>query len=168
MSQKAVMGVTRGGAEGVPRVRRVAGLSPRQIPNRGASAGNPMPFQPSRGTMLSSDRTTLARSFPGVRMVRWIAFDDDTAEAVVSRLRRGAAEIQHTTPVDAALSTHGSAMLVLPSPTPGKLLVARFSAPKKSEPSALLAPKRDSVPGSAVMRKPAEAAKKPWWRNIVA
>jgi hypothetical protein len=102
-------------------------------------------------------------------MVRWIAFDDDTAEAVVSRLRRGAAEIQHTTPVDAALGTHGSAMLVLPSPTPGKLLVARFSAPKKAEPSALLAPKRDSVLGpSAVMRKPVAAVKKPWWRSIVA
>jgi hypothetical protein len=108
-------------------------------------------------------------------MVRWIAFDDDTAEAVVSRLRRGAAEIQHTTPVDAALGTHGSAVLVLPSPTPGKLLVARFSAPKKAEPSALLAPpklappKRESALGPAsVMRKPAESAKKPWWRNIVA
>ncbi len=36
-------------------------------------------------------------------MVRWIAFDDDTAEAVVSRLRRGAAEIQSNSPVDAAL-----------------------------------------------------------------
>ena len=128
-----------------------------------------MPFQPSRGTMLSSDRTTLARSFPGVRMVRWIAFDDDTAEAVVSRLRRGAAEIQHTTPVDAALGTHGSAMLVLPSPTPGKLLVARFSAPKKAEtPAVLTAPKRDSVLFPASMRKPVASAKKPWWRNIVA
>ena len=103
-------------------------------------------------------------------MVRWIAFDDDTAEAVVSRLRRGAAEIQHTTPVDAALGTHGSAVLVLPSPTPGKLLVARFSAPKKAEPSALLAPpKREpALHPASVMRKPAESAKKPWWRNIVA
>ena len=102
-------------------------------------------------------------------MVRWIAFDDDTAEAVVSRLRRGAAEIQHTTPVDAALGTHGSAVLVLPSPTPGKLLVARFSAPKKAEPPAILAPpKRESILGPAIMRKPVASAKKPWWRNIVA
>lgn len=103
-------------------------------------------------------------------MVRWIAFDDDTAEAVVSRLRRGAAEIQHTTPVDAALGTHGSAVLVLPSQTPGKLLVARFSAAKKAEPSASFAPpKRESILGPAsIMRKPVESAKKPWWRNIVA
>ena len=53
-------------------------------------------------------------------MVRWIAFDDDTAEAVVSRLRRGAAEIQHNSPVDAALHAAGPSVIVLPSSTPGK------------------------------------------------
>jgi hypothetical protein len=133
------------------------------------SAENPMPFGLWSGYNAETIAPLLARSFPGVPMVRWIAFDDDTAEAVVSRLRRGAAEIQHTTPVDAALGTHGSAMLVLPSPTPGKLLVARFSAPKKVEPPAVLAaPKRDSVLFPASMRKPVDTAKKPWWRNIVA
>ena len=166
MSKKAVMGVTRGGAEGPAQV---AGLSPfpklRRLSRKSDAFRRFVRYNDSHVTALP-----LARSFPGVPMVRWIAFDDDTAEAVVSRLRRGAAEIQHTTPVDAALGTHGSAMLVLPSPTPGKLLVARFSAPKKSDPSALLtAPKRDSLlgPGSA-MRKPVESARKPWWRNIVA
>ena len=59
-------------------------------------------------------------------MVRWIAFDDDTAEAVVSRLRRGAAEIQSNSPVDAALHAAGPSVIVLPSSTPGKLLIARL------------------------------------------
>jgi hypothetical protein len=103
-------------------------------------------------------------------MVRWIAFDDDTAEAVVSRLRRGAAEIQHRSPVDAALHTDGSAVLVLPSPTPGKLLVARFSARKDAPTATNLTPAlpRSVVPVLPALKKPVVSAKKPWWRNFVA
>src|ERR1700756_334439 len=70
------------------------------------------------------------RSLP---MVRWIAFDDDTAEAVVSRLRRGAAEIQHNSPVEAALRTDGPSVIVLPSPNPGRLLIAHFIPSHKAE-----------------------------------
>jgi hypothetical protein len=103
-------------------------------------------------------------------MVRWIAFDDDTAEAVVCRLRRGAAEIQHNAPVDAALRTEGTAVLVLPSSTPGKLLVARF-CPRKSAQTATTSNTAPTIsPRSAILvpRKPAASAKKPWWRKIVA
>ena len=102
-------------------------------------------------------------------MVRWIAFDDDTAEAVVSRLRRGAAEIRHSLPVDAALRTDGSAILVLPSPTPGKLLMARFTARKRA-PQAPSPEKWPENPFAATlaMKKPVTSDKKPWWRNIVA
>jgi hypothetical protein len=113
-------------------------------------------------------------------MVHWIAFDDDTAEAVVSRLRRGAAEIQHNTPVDAALHTDSPSVIVLPSSTPGKLLLARFiprkdgqlpTAPRARTPmSAATANARTSKPASAppFQKKPAASAKKPWWRKIVA
>ena len=94
-------------------------------------------------------------------MVRWVAFDDDTAEFVVSRLRRGAAEINHSTPIDAALQAAGPAMLVLPASTPGRLLVARFSKRKESAP---VAPSQ----ASPVSKKPAASAPKPWWRRIVA
>src|SRR5215472_8664781 len=66
-------------------------------------------------------------------MVRWIAFDDDTAEFVVSRLRRGAAEIQHNSPVDAALGVDGSSVIVLPTPTREKLLIARFTPRKDAQ-----------------------------------
>jgi len=103
-------------------------------------------------------------------MVRWIAFDDDTAEAVVSRLRRGAAEIQNNSPVDAALHTESPSVIVLPSSTPGRLLIARFTP--RSVASTPTIP-RASVPGtplspSSVQRKPSASVKKPWWRNIVA
>ena len=126
---------------------------------------------PCQGTLRYNafHRSLLCGRFPGVFMVRWIAFDDDTAEAVVSRLRRGAAEIQHSVPVDAALRTDGSAVLVLPSPNPGKLLVARFSTRKRT----VLRPPSPAVSRSAAIAPPAikksvESVKKPWWRRIVA
>jgi hypothetical protein len=58
-------------------------------------------------------------------MVRWIAFDDETAEAIVSRFKRGAAEIHEGNPLDEALRL-GKATLILPSDTPGKVLFARL------------------------------------------
>jgi hypothetical protein len=119
--------------------------------------------------MLRIDRGFFCGRSLGVPMVRWIAFDDDTAEAVVSRLRRGAAEIQHSVPVDAALRTDGSAVLVLPSPNPGKLLVARFSTRKSTvlrpPPPPVAHPTAIAPP---VMKKGVESVKKPWWRKIVA
>ena len=105
-------------------------------------------------------------------MVRWIAFDDETAEAVVSRLRRGAAEIQSNTPVDAALHNPGPSVIVLPSSTPGKLLIARFSQRNLPAletpafpPKNLVSP---FIPAPVLEKKPASSAKKAWWRKIVA
>ena len=100
-------------------------------------------------------------------MVRWIAFDDETAEAVVSRLRRGAAEIQNNTPIDAALQNAGPSVIVLPSSTPGKLLVARFSYRKHAEPAHLPAV-QPSLLAPAFHKKPIASEKKAWWRKIVA
>ena len=99
-------------------------------------------------------------------MVRWIAFDDDTAEAVVSRLRRGAAEIQHNSPVDAALHAAGPSVIVLPSSTPGKLLIARITKAKSNEPVADLKPTPLVPP--VLPKKQAASVKKPWWRKFVA
>lgn len=101
-------------------------------------------------------------------MVRWIAFDDDTAEAVVSRLRRGAAEIQHNTPVDAALHAAGPSVIVLPSSTPGKLLIARFTQRKANELAADLKPQAAPMVSPVVPKKQAASVKKPWWRKFVA
>jgi hypothetical protein len=107
-------------------------------------------------------------------MVHWIAFDDDTAEAVVSRLRRGAAEIQSNSPVDAALQSAGPSVIVLPSSTPGRLLLARFIPrlhPVVSGEGASRSPNRRlSALASAPMlhKKPMASVKKAWWRKIVA
>jgi len=101
-------------------------------------------------------------------MVRWVAFDDETAEAVVSRLRRGAAEIQHNTPVDAALHAAGPSVIVLPSSNPGKLLIARFTKGKTSEPSTNLKPSATMIASPIPPKKQAASMKKPWWRKFVA
>ena len=99
-------------------------------------------------------------------MVRWVAFDDDTAEAVVSRLRRGAAEIQHNVPVDAALRTQGPSVLVMPSHNPGRLLIARFSPRKDAQVPTANA--HTARPGPLAPKKPRVSARKPWWRKLVA
>jgi hypothetical protein len=101
-------------------------------------------------------------------MVRWIAFDDDTAEAVVSRLRRGAAEIQHNSPVDAALHAAGPSVIVLPSATPGKLLIARFTKWKGNEPATDLKSQTAPLVPPVLPKKQAASVKKPWWRKFVA
>jgi hypothetical protein len=100
-------------------------------------------------------------------VVHWIAFDDDTAEALVSRMRRGAAEIHHDTPVDAALHVEGACVMVLPSPTPGKLLIARFNRRKDAYFQTASAP-RIPVRSEPAVPASTPSHKKPWWRNIVA
>jgi len=59
-------------------------------------------------------------------MIRWIAFDDETADAIVSRFRRGAAEIHDGNPLDEALASEHPSILLLPSSTPGRVLMARI------------------------------------------
>src|SRR5215468_3028630 len=118
-------------------------------------------------SQLYAAPSLLRRLSRGVPMVRWIAFDDETAEAVVSRLRRGAAEIQHDTPVDAALRAQGPSVIVLPSSTPGRLLVARFTKRKAPEATPhITAPPRATSP--VPVKKQAASKKKPWWRKFVA
>ena len=92
--------------------------------------------------------------------MRWMVFDDETAEIVVSRWRRGAAEILHEEPVDAALEASGSAVLVLPSHVPGQVMVARF---KKNTPAVSVAPATTPVP--VIVETP---ERKAWWRKFVA
>jgi hypothetical protein len=96
--------------------------------------------------------------------MRWIVFDAETADAVVTRLRRGGAEIHSEHPVDAALSAKGTSLLVMPSREPGKVVVARLSqtapaAEEKEAPAAALV-----APPTA---PPTETAK-PWWKRLSA
>ncbi len=111
-------------------------------------------------------------------MVRWVAFDDDTAEAVVSKFRRGAAEIREgETPLDAALGVDRPSVMILPSSTPGKVLLASVE-PKTA--AARASAQRPSVVNaspvlpfgrqpSRAMARPDRSAKnrpsKKWWNR---
>lgn len=60
--------------------------------------------------------------------MRWIVFDDETAEIIMGKYKHGAAEIHYgTQPLDAALKSRSS-LLLLPAAAPGKVLVARIEA----------------------------------------
>jgi|SRR6516225_9804369 hypothetical protein len=94
-------------------------------------------------------------------MIRWIAFDDETAEAVVSRFRRGAAEIHPgTTALDSALTAGQPSLLLLPADMPGRVLVARVhpktELPQKPQPIQTTAPHTP---------QPQKPAKKNWWQR---
>jgi hypothetical protein len=69
-------------------------------------------------------------------MVRWIAFDEETADAIISRFKRGASELHHGNPLDAALNYGKASLLLMPCSVPGKVLLARIE-PKAEQNSAL-------------------------------
>ena len=97
-------------------------------------------------------------------MIHWIAFDDETAEAVVSRFRRGAAEIHPgTTALDSALTAGHPSLLLLPSDTPGRVVVARVC------PKTELPPKPQSIQVPARHQPQSQTpAKKNWWQRRTA
>ncbi len=73
-------------------------------------------------------------------MVRWIAFDDETAEAVIGRFKRGAAEIREgEQPLEAALRYGRPSVLILPAKTAGRVLLVSLE-PKTNVSSSTKAP----------------------------
>ena len=105
--------------------------------------------------------------------MRWIVFDDQTAEAVMDKYKRGAAEIHEgAEPLDAALQTARPTVLILPSSEIGTVLLASIE-PKTIKPHAK--PPRKPVvaqftPLRGVMKKPpttslSMSARKTWWRK---
>ena len=58
-------------------------------------------------------------------MVRWIAFDDDTADALVGKFKRGAAEIREGDVLDSSLRHDEANILIYPSTSPERVLLAR-------------------------------------------
>ncbi len=99
-------------------------------------------------------------------MVRWIAFDDETAEAVVSRFRRGAAEIHPgSSPIDSALTAGQPSLLVLPSDTPGRVLLAHVH-PNTELPAPQPTPVQITAPRPPRAEKPTKNKK--WWQRRIA
>ena len=80
-------------------------------------------------------------------MIRWIAFDDETAEVVVSKFKRGGAEIHGGEPLDAVLEFGKPSLMVLPSTKPGRVLLAQFQP--KARPAAI-----ESRPSAIESREP--------------
>lgn len=57
-------------------------------------------------------------------MTRWIVFDDDTADAVVSRFKRGAAEIESGDALSSAINLGRSCLIVMPAGAAGRVILA--------------------------------------------
>jgi hypothetical protein len=102
-------------------------------------------------------------------MVRWIAFDDETAEAVVSRFRRGAAEIHpDNSAIDSALTAGQPSLLVLPSDTPGRVLLAHVH-PKTEFPAPQPIPVQTAAPKPPKADKAiARSQRRKWWQRRTA
>lgn len=67
--------------------------------------------------------------------MRWIVFDDESAEAITDKYKRGAAELHYGEhPLDAALA-RGRSLLILPSADPEKVLLARIESRNGKVPS---------------------------------
>ena len=100
-------------------------------------------------------------------MIRWIAFDDETAEAVVSRYKRGAAEIQNGDPLSRVLDSARITLLVLPSRTPGMVLLARCE-PKSASGVVVPTALPSSLPESSENENPLQTVrsfKRKWWQK---
>jgi hypothetical protein len=110
-------------------------------------------------------------------MTRWIAFDDDTADGIISRFRRGAAEIHDGNPLDEALASGHPSILLLPSGTPGRVFMARIQ-PKKIEADVVSAEPTYEPSGflgladePVFTRRPPQSQpeeKKKWWQRLRA
>ena len=99
-------------------------------------------------------------------MVRWIAFDDDTADALVGKFKRGAAEIREGNVLDSVLHNDQASILIYPSTSPERVLLARVTAtaastktPDTSHPLPVQSIRHSTT---------APAPRKAWWRRNTA
>lgn len=104
-------------------------------------------------------------------MIRWIAFDSQTETAINQKFRPESLQLQAEDPLSVALSQPDSTVLVLPSSTEGKVVVARLRMkPTNSqkpprelafEPSGFL-----GLSDSPIFEddSPAPPPKKKWWQ----
>jgi|GEM_PF-600713 len=141
---------------------------PRHL-NRSTSV--PKPSRPDRAAWTKLSRQAAGKPISNIKaMVRWIAFDDDTAEAVVTRFKRGAAEIQHGDPVSLALGAQQPSLLILPSDAPGRVVLAHFQpkaiaeeAPIRYQASGFLG--LSDEPVYTQPSQPELETKKKWWQR---
>jgi hypothetical protein len=99
-------------------------------------------------------------------MVRWIAFDDETADALVGKFKRGAAEIREGAVLDTALQHNYPSILIYPSTSQERVLLARVhSIPANVASVDVTRP----LPIQAIRATgPSLAARRSWWRGNTA
>lgn len=104
-------------------------------------------------------------------MVRWIAFDDDTADALVGKFKRGAAEIRNGNVLDSALHHDHASILIYPSASPERVLLARVTAASAAAAigaSSFIETSRPLPVRSVRAANLSSSARKPWWRRHIA
>ena len=105
-------------------------------------------------------------ALPGFPMVRWIAFDDDTADALVGKFKRGADEIREGAVLDTLVSHRQPSILIYPSTSPERVLLARVRLIPAND---AMADVTRPLPVQAIRASdPSLAAKKSWWRGHTA
>jgi hypothetical protein len=99
-------------------------------------------------------------------MVRWIAFDDDTADALVGKFKRGAAEIREGDVLDSSLRHDEANILIYPSTSPERVLLARVTS--FTSPKSAAEPMKPFTVQSVRPTSQSPAPKKSWWRRHTA
>jgi hypothetical protein len=103
-------------------------------------------------------------------VLRWIAFDEETATGIDQRMGPGTAQVECGDSLSVALSLTTPSIVVLPSSTPGKLVLANIRRPPQ-KPPAIDAPVSFEAYGflglsdTPVLDDPPPPAKKRWWQR---
>jgi len=103
-------------------------------------------------------------------MTHWIAFDQDTAEALLNHCSCGGLEIKAGEALSEALKLEKASMVMLPAKSTGKVLLARITRRTTVsedavdlEPSGFL-----GLSDAPVLRKPPQPAHtKKWWHRVI-
>ena len=99
-------------------------------------------------------------------MVRWIAFDDETVDALVGKFKRGAAEIREGAVVDTLVRHRHPSILIYPSTSPERVLLARVRLVPAND---AIADVTRPLPVQAIRATDQSlAAKRSWWRGNTA
>jgi hypothetical protein len=104
-------------------------------------------------------------------MVRWIVGDDETADALTGKFKRGAAEIRAENLLELALKQEQGSLLIYPSTSPERVLLARIrpvaAAVPASHDTAKPMPVQPYRTGLG-FRPPDLGHQKSWWRRHIA
>ncbi|HEX3321016.1 MAG TPA: hypothetical protein VHR84_09965 [Terriglobales bacterium] len=104
-------------------------------------------------------------------MVHWIVCDDESADALTGKFKRGAAEIREENMVDLALEQPHGSLLIYPSTSPDRVLLARIR-PASAKSDAVINTSKplpvQSYRTGLGFRPPELETPRSWWRRHIA